>query len=94
MNILNRILKGGLGDSDTSDNNDSDASLTLDQSKAKVEELRRSISGLKKRHERSIQLKAATCNTSRSIKKLQAEVGRLKRRYPSITGVSQDTYRA
>ncbi len=93
MGILKSIFKGGIGNSDTASNSGADGDLSLEQSKARIEELRRSVSGLKKRHERSIELKAATCNTKRSIEKLQSEISRLKRRYPSIASAHQDSYK-
>jgi len=94
MNILKSVFKSGSGGSESENGSGAGGVLTLDQTRARVDELRNSISGLKKRHERSIQLKAATCNTRRSIQKNQAEISRLKRRFPSIASAHQDTYRA
>jgi hypothetical protein len=71
---------------------DASSSLTLDQSKARIEDLRASISGLKKRHARSIELKAATSSTARAIQRSQAEVCRLRRRYPALAASPLDTY--
>lgn len=94
MSILKNILKTSSDASRNGANSQSGGGLSLDESKMRIEELRRTISGLKKRHERSIQLKGATCNTEKSIKRLQTEIMRLKRRYPSIASASQDNYLA
>jgi hypothetical protein len=94
MNILKSVFSSGSKDSESTNDNGAESALTLDQARIRIEELRNTISGLKKRHERSIQLKAATCNTKRSIQKSQAEISRLRRRFPSIASAHQDTYRA